>query len=86
VPFLLVREYDKAVSQANRLAEMGFAQVYLFVIVVVDSRENNQGRYTYEGSTPDCSQRFGRRFLLMPSCHESAWSRTNSFSLWTTRR
>lgn len=48
-----LQEYDKAVTQANRLAEVGFAQVYLFVIVVVDSRTHNEGRYTYDGATPE---------------------------------
>ena len=48
-----LREYDKAVGQANRLADVGFSQVYLYVIVVVDSRIRNDGRYTYDGLTPE---------------------------------
>ena len=48
-----LREYRKAVRQANLLVKVGFAQVYLYVIVVVDSRENNDGRYTYDGPTPE---------------------------------
>lgn len=36
-------------SQANRLHDLGFHQVYLYVLVVADSREKNQGRVSYEG-------------------------------------
>jgi hypothetical protein len=43
------REFKKAVQQANRLAQVGFWQVYLYVIVVVDAREQNAGRHTYRG-------------------------------------
>jgi hypothetical protein len=35
-----LQEYEKAVQQANRLARVGFAQVYLYVFVVVDSTTN----------------------------------------------
>jgi hypothetical protein len=48
-----LQEYEKAVRQANRLATLGFWQVYLFVVVVVDSRDRNAGRITYEGATPE---------------------------------
>jgi hypothetical protein len=48
-----LQEYEKACRQANRLARIGFWQVYLFVLVVVDSREQNAGRNTYEGATPE---------------------------------
>jgi len=48
-----LHEYEKAVGQANRLADVGFSQVYLYVIVVVDSRIKNDGRYTYDGLTPE---------------------------------
>ena len=48
-----LQEYEKGVAQANRLATVGFAQVYLYVLVVVDSRVRNDGRYTYDGLTPD---------------------------------
>ena len=44
-----LHEYRKGVSQANRLHCLGFHQVYLYVLVVVDSREKNQGRVSYEG-------------------------------------
>lgn len=38
--------------QANLLAELGFAQVYSFVLVVVDSRTQNKGEYRFDGLTP----------------------------------
>lgn len=41
--------FKKAVQQANQLAKFGFAQVYLFILVVVDSREQNNGRIGYIG-------------------------------------
>jgi len=39
-----LQEYEKAVRQANRLSKIGFWQVYLFVLVVVDSRNHNAVR------------------------------------------
>ncbi len=44
-----LQEIRKAARQANLLATVGFAQVYLLVIVAVDSRENNAGEITYAG-------------------------------------
>jgi hypothetical protein len=45
-----LREFTtKAVRQANRLARIGFSQTYLWPLVVVDSREQNAGRNTYDG-------------------------------------
>lgn len=44
-----LHEFKKAVEQANRLAQVGFSQVYLHIIVVVDSREQNDGRVTFRG-------------------------------------
>jgi hypothetical protein len=46
-----LQEYGKAVEQANLLARVGFAQVYLYVFIVVDSRHHNAGRITYAGLT-----------------------------------
>ncbi len=40
------------VRQTNLLANLGFHRVYLFVIVVVDSRARNAGRVGYEGLSP----------------------------------
>lgn len=48
-----LQEYEKAVRQANLLGRVGFSQVYVFVLVVVDSREHNAGRVTYDGPTPE---------------------------------
>ncbi len=48
-----LHEYEKGVQQANLLSEIGFGQIYLFVVVVVDSRHRNAGRYTYDGLTSD---------------------------------
>lgn len=39
----------KGAEQAKSLARIGFSQVYLLAVVLVDSREQNQGRNTYDG-------------------------------------
>ena len=44
-----LREYNKAVQQANRLAAVGFWKVYLYIVVVIDAREQNSGKISYEG-------------------------------------
>ena len=36
-------------KQANRLAKAGFWKVFLYIVVVVDSRERNAGKVTYAG-------------------------------------
>lgn len=38
---------QEGVEQANRLARVGFHHVYLYAIVLVDSREHNRGEWTY---------------------------------------
>lgn len=48
-----LHEYEKAVEQANQLSRVGFAQVYLYVFVVVDSRQRNAGRVAYDGLTSE---------------------------------
>jgi hypothetical protein len=49
-----LHEFEKAVTQANRLAQLGFSQVYLYVFVVVDSRDANgeahEGRAIYSNA------------------------------------
>src|SRR5205807_941816 len=45
-----LHDFKKGVRQANLLARIGFSQVYLFVFVVVDSREQNAGRMSYDGT------------------------------------
>ena len=42
-------KFREGVWQANDLARLGFAQVYLWVFVVVDTREQNAGRFAYDG-------------------------------------
>src|SRR5215469_16581908 len=42
-------ELKKAVKQVNQLAKVGFWKVFLYIIVVVDSREQNSGETTYQG-------------------------------------
>ena len=42
-------DFQKGVRQANLLSKMGFAQIYLYVFIVVDSRSQNNGEYSYEG-------------------------------------
>jgi hypothetical protein len=44
-----VEEFKKLTRQANLLARMGFWQVYADVVVVVDAREQNAGKVTYQG-------------------------------------
>jgi hypothetical protein len=39
----------KGIKQANRTKKIGFSHVYLWIFVVVDTRERNSGWYTYEG-------------------------------------
>jgi len=48
-----LHEFREGVWQANLLAKIGFSQVYLFVFVIVDSREPNGGRITYDGLPAD---------------------------------
>lgn len=42
---------DELRRQTNVLVELGFAQVFCFAIVVVDSREHNRGEYRFDGLT-----------------------------------
>jgi hypothetical protein len=44
-----LKEFKKLAQQANLLAQIGFWQVYADVILVVDAREQNAGKVTYEG-------------------------------------
>jgi hypothetical protein len=39
----------KGIKQANRTKALGFAQVYLWIFVVIDTRHRNSGWYTYDG-------------------------------------
>jgi hypothetical protein len=40
-------EISKGIGQANKLARIGFGQVYLWVLVHVDSRKQNRGQVSY---------------------------------------
>ena len=40
---------EKGIKQANRRKKLGFANVYLWIFVVIDTRERNSGWYTYDG-------------------------------------
>jgi len=44
-----LRGFKEGVRQANTLAKIGFSQVYLYIFVVVDSREQNTERISYKG-------------------------------------
>jgi len=45
----LLTKLPKLRQQANLLAEIGFSQTYCYVFVVVDSRQNNNGEFRYDG-------------------------------------
>ena len=49
-PNRLRKLFTKGVRQANDLAAIGFSQVYLWVFVVVDTRAQNGGRFSYDGA------------------------------------
>jgi hypothetical protein len=49
--------WPEGIAQANRLAERGFHQVYLYLFASVDSRTNNEGRLSYAGATPQLRER-----------------------------
>lgn len=51
----------RGIKQANRTKALGFAQVYLWMFIVIDTRHRNNGWYTYEG--PDS--------LLRSQIHQS---------------
>jgi len=49
-----LHEVKKACTQANDLEKLGFAYVFLFVLIVVDSRSLLEGReISYDGPTPE---------------------------------
>jgi len=55
-----LEKYKEGVWQANDLARMGFSQVFLYVLVSVDSRERNAGQISYAGITPEMRDMIGR--------------------------
>jgi hypothetical protein len=42
-------EFKTGIRQANQLVMLGFSQVYLWVFVLIDTREQNGGRLSYAG-------------------------------------
>jgi len=48
-----IHELAKGRRQTNLLEHLGFAQVYFFVLVTVDSRARNGGRMSFDGLTPE---------------------------------
>jgi hypothetical protein len=44
-----INKLPKLRQQANLLAEVGFSQTYCYVFVVIDSRQNNDGEFRYDG-------------------------------------
>jgi hypothetical protein len=53
-------EFKKGVRQANALAKLGYSQVYFWVFVLADTREQNAGRFTYEGLDADLSSKISQ--------------------------
>jgi hypothetical protein len=51
---------EKGVEQANESKRVGFSQVYLWVFVAIDTRERNNGRYTYDGPDSLLRSRIGQ--------------------------
>jgi hypothetical protein len=54
-----LHEFQQGVRQANLLARIGFCQVYLWVLVVVDSRAQNVGTISYAGMNSDTNREVG---------------------------
>ena len=51
------RLFDEGVTQTSWDERLGFWQVYLWMFILVDSREQNEGRYTYEGGSVNVMSR-----------------------------
>jgi hypothetical protein len=49
--------WQQGIKQANRLAALGFHGVYIYMFVLVDSRANNKGEWTYKDTTPRLDER-----------------------------
>jgi hypothetical protein len=54
----------EGIRQANHLASLGFHRVYLYILVLVDSRENNGGAYSFAGLTPALIDRLRSSYRL----------------------
>jgi hypothetical protein len=56
--------FDELKQQTNLLVDLGFAQVFSFAIVVVDSRAQNNGEYRFDGLTPALRDMIGSSLSL----------------------
>lgn len=61
--------YEKGIKQANLCHAVGFSIVYLYVIFLFDTREQNAGRLTYDGATPDLIARITNRLTTKTVRH-----------------
>ena len=46
-------DLEKGVQQAYQLARVEFSQVYFFVFVVIDTKEQNRRKFSYAGLSPE---------------------------------
>lgn len=44
-------DLSEGIRQTNHLSDLGFHQVYLYLLIEVDSRERNAGKFSFDGST-----------------------------------
>ena len=49
--------WRKGITQANKSAGLGFHKVYLYMFLLIDSREHNAGERLYRGATPELLER-----------------------------
>jgi hypothetical protein len=56
--------WQQGIKQANRLAAHGFHCVYLYMFVLVDSRANNSGAWTYKGASSQLDERISQAMHL----------------------
>lgn len=61
--------YEKGIKQANLCYEVGFSLVYLYVIFLFDTREQNAGRLTYDGPDRDLTARIMSRMTTKTARH-----------------
>jgi len=56
-----LEELEDGVRQANMLADIGFSQVYLYVVVVADTRKETMGQDVWAGLTSELRELIYRR-------------------------
>lgn len=77
--------FAKGVRQANETKRVGFAQVYLWIFIAIDTRARNNGWYTYDG--PDSLLRSRIQHAISPVGLDptiGSWNLTGC-SPWTGR-